>query len=133
MPLSDEHETMKRTVSEILGNEGYRIIEPDRPFGPTGRKLYADLVAVGARNAYIIEVMSGIKTGSPDVMAMESFVRVAQSDPIFEGKNVKGIIVSLGTLDPARVLSREWDIKLVEGKTVDQIKNSLCMILGRRE
>jgi len=132
MPLNDEHETMKRTVSEILGKAGYRI-EYDRPFGPTGRKYYADLVALGPEDAYIVEVKSGIRTGSSDVMAMESFVRTAQSDPIFEGKNVKGIIVSAGTLDPARVLSREWNIKLVEGKTIHQIKNSLCELLAKRE
>jgi hypothetical protein len=131
MPLNDEHETVRRTVSEILGERGYRI-EYDRPFGVSGRKRYTDLVALGHDNAYIIEVKSGIRTGSSDVMAMESFLRVAQSDPFFEGKNVKGIIVSAGTLDPARILSREWDIKLVEGKTIYQIKNDLCKFLAAK-
>ena len=46
MLLNDEHETVKRIVSEILGNAGYRI-EHDRPFDPSGRKRYTDLVALG--------------------------------------------------------------------------------------
>jgi len=131
MSLSEKHDATVKLVSNIFQEAGYRV-EFNRPIGPSNRRQYVDIVALGPKDALIIEVKAGMKTGSSDVMAMESFVRTAMTSSQLGGKKVEGIIISQGTLDPARILSKEWGIQVIEGDTPQKIKQSLQQFLEKR-
>ncbi|MDH5375931.1 MAG: hypothetical protein OEW95_08980 [Candidatus Bathyarchaeota archaeon] len=131
MPLSEKHEATAKLVSEVFREAGYKV-QFNKPIGPPSRRHYVDVIALGPRDAFIIEVKVGIRTGSSDVMAMESFVRRTQSEPFLRGKTVKGIITSPGTLDPAKMLSDEWGITVIEGNSPQEIKQGLHQFLKKR-
>jgi len=132
MSLSEKHEATVKLVSEVFRRAGYEV-QSNRPIGPPTRRYYSDIIALGPRDAFVVEVKAGIRTGSSDVMAIKSFVRAVQSEPLLQGKEVKGIIISPGTLDPAKMLSTEWGIKVIEGDTPQEIRKGLCQFLEKRE
>ena len=131
MSLGEKHYAAVKVVSEVFQEAGYKV-QLDKPFGSPTRRHYADVVALGDQDAFIIEIKPGIKTGSSDVMAMESFLHAAQSKPVLQGKRIKGIIISPGTLDPAKSLSNEWGITIINGVTTQEIKNGLNQFLRRK-
>lgn len=132
MPLNEKHNSTVKLVSSVFEKAGYHV-EFDALIGPPEKQRYADIVAIKPSEAVIVEVKVGTKTGSSDVLAMESYVRsAAVSSPLLEGKKIDGVIVSPGTLDPAKSISKEFGITIIEGVSPQKIRYDLDQFIKKR-
>jgi hypothetical protein len=131
MSLSEKHDAIVKEISGVFEKAGYQV-ECNKPIGPPDNQQYADIVATGSGGTLIVEIKLGTKTGSSDVMAMESYVRAAGLSTQLRGTKIGGLIISPGTLEPAKSLSKEWNILIIDGNSPEKIKRDLSQFLEKK-
>lgn len=128
MSSKERHEKIVDSLSNILRKEGFGNIQVEKDIGVKQR---VDLLAIGRAMAIVAEIKTGYKTGSSDVIALMSSIARLKSSKELEGKEIEGVIISPGTLDPARGLSEKLGITVIEGEKTGEIETKIKNILRK--
>jgi RecB family endonuclease NucS len=128
MSSKEKHEKIVNSISNILRKEGFNEIELEKDIGV---KLLVDVLAISPLKVIVAEIKTGYRTGSSDVIALRSLITRLKASKKLEGKEIKGIIISPGTLDPARGLSEKLGITLIESEKTEEIETKIKNILQR--
>jgi len=129
MSLDERHDLIIKATSDFLKRAGY-IVTLGASIGDRERKKYVDILATSPAVALLVEV-KGFETGSSDVLAMKSNLHSAMHTPSLEGKSIEAIIISPGTVDPAKDLSKELGVKVVEIHSAKEVERNLGQLIQK--